>query len=332
MKTFMLRAFCFGFLSSAALSVSFARDTDTNPPPRLTVELRDGSRVVGTSLDKNFKFYSEMLGEIKLAVKDIRSIECVSSNSSKLTSVSGDSLTVSFVDSEFAVKTIFGKVNLQVNAVRTFKVSVVRPPASGRPIFNIDFGPGRGDSKQVGPAATGDAEDFWNSVSVGFNDDHTESNLKFANGQPSPIAVELVNLGGGWGSNGKMGVKAPMLDSFNYPANNQGGNSQVILSHVPPGTYALYLYGHGVYPSYYGDYTVSVAGRDYGNKKTSSKSDAVENTDWVEDSQYVRFPAVVVADGENLEILIRPGGSVVVGGGRVVADAIICGLQLVPVD
>ena len=30
-----------------------------------------------------------------------------------------------------------------------------------------------------------------------------------------------------------MGVKDPMLDSFNYPVNNQGGNSEVILHQVP---------------------------------------------------------------------------------------------------
>ena len=128
-----------------------------------------------------------------------------------------------------------------------------------------------------------------------------------------------------WGNAGKMGVKAPMLDSFNYPANNRGGNSQVILSQVPPGTYAVYLYGHGANPLYYGDYTVSVAGRDYGRKKTSSSNDdATKDTSWVEGCQYVRFPAVKVAAGENLKILIRPSGWI-----NGISDAMICGLQLV---
>jgi hypothetical protein len=194
----------------------------------------------------------------------------------------------------------------------------------GRQTFNIDFGPGRDASKQVGPAVVGQDGDYWNGVAIGFNNDHTESDLKFANGQPSPIEVQLINLGGCWGSGGKMGVKAPMLDSFNYPANNRGGNSRVILSHVPPGTYSLYLYGHGVNPLYYGDYTVSVAGRDYGRKKTSTGSDAAENTSWVEGSQYVRFTAVNVAAGENIKILIRPGGWI-----NGISDAMICGLQLV---
>lgn len=194
--------------------------------------------------------------------------------------------------------------------------------------FNIDFGPGKGNTKQVGPAAVGKDGDFWNSVDTG-NNDHTESGLKFADGRPSPIEVESVNLSGGWGNQGKMGVKAPMLDSFNYPVNNRGGDAKVILSHVPPGTYSLYLYGHTDLALQNGDYEVSVAGRDYGHKKTSSGSDAVTNTTWVEASQYVRFPAVRVAAGEKLELLIRPGNRAIVSGGRSVADALICGLQLV---
>lgn len=86
-----------------------AHAADTNPPPRLTVELRDGSRVVGDSVAKNFEFQSALLGKIKMAVKDIRAVECVSSNSVKLSTVNGDSLTVAFADSSFAVKTSLAK-------------------------------------------------------------------------------------------------------------------------------------------------------------------------------------------------------------------------------
>jgi len=96
---------------------------DTNPPPRLTVELHDGSRVIGTSVEKNFKFHSALLGDLKLEVKDIRSLECVSSNSAKLTTAHGDTLTVWFVNSAFAVKTGFGKVELPVNSIRKLTVS-----------------------------------------------------------------------------------------------------------------------------------------------------------------------------------------------------------------
>jgi hypothetical protein len=328
MANHLLKLVCLSTFISLA-----AHAAGTNLPPRLTVDLRDGSRVVGTSVDKNFKFHSALLGDIKLAVKDIRGVECVATNSAKLTTTQGDTLMGWFVESAIAIKTSFGKVKLAVASIRSVKVLARTASASGLETFNIDFGPGRSDlSKQVGPAATGEDGDFWNTVSVGFNNDHTESGLKFANGQPSPIEVELVNLGGGWGNDGKMGVQAPMLDSFNYPVNNQGGNSRVILSHVPAGSYSLYLYGHGTQPLYYGDYTVSVAGHDYGRKQTTTGNDALENASWVEGSQYVKFPAVDVAEGNSVEILIRPGGPTDAGGGRIVSDAMICGLQLVPAN
>jgi len=123
MKSLSIRAF--SLFASLLLFHSVVCAADTNPPPRLTVELRDGSRVVGTCVEKNFKFHSALLGEIKLDVKNIRSVECVSSNSAKLTTANGDSLTVSFADSEFAVKTSFGQVELPVNSVRHFSVSAV---------------------------------------------------------------------------------------------------------------------------------------------------------------------------------------------------------------
>ena len=300
---------------------------------QLAIELRDGSRVVGKSLDDTLSFHSAAMGDLKLTWAGIRSIEYAGTNTevARLTATNGDMYEVQFTTPAVRVETSFGKSELPVKLIRSLKVSaIVNNSQSGGPAFNIDFGPGKGElSKQTGPAAAGQEGDFWNTVAIGFNNDHTESGLKLANGQPSDIAVELVNLGGAWGSSGKMGVKSPMLDSFNYPANNQGGNSQVILSHVPAGTYSLYLYGHGASPSYYGDYQVTVGGRDYGRKKTSQGADAAGNSEWVEDSQYVRFPAVEVGAGEKVEILIRPGGQQIEGG-RSFADAIICGLQLVP--
>jgi hypothetical protein len=83
----LVSVFCSGSLAGA-----FA--ADTNSPPRLTVELRDGSRVVGTCVEKFFKFHSALLGELKLEVQNIRSVECVSTNSAKLSTATGDSLTV----------------------------------------------------------------------------------------------------------------------------------------------------------------------------------------------------------------------------------------------
>jgi hypothetical protein len=104
-----------------------------------------------------------------------------------------------------------------------------------------------------------------------------------------------------------------MLDTFNYPANNRGGNSQVILHQVPPGKYDLYIYGDNPVPLYYGDYTLTVGGRSYGRKTTFQEGDSGQSTEWVEGSQYVKFAGVKVAPGDKVEILIRPGGETTVG-------------------
>jgi hypothetical protein len=298
---------------------------------RLAIELRDGSHVVGKSLDDTLSFHSPAMGDLKLTWAGIRSIEYAGTNTdmARLTATNGDVYEVQFTVAAVKVETSFGKTELPVKLIRSVKVSGI-VNNSGGPAFNIDFGPGKGEpSKQVGPAAVGQDGDFWNTVAIGFNSDHTESGLKFANGQPSEIQARLINLGGGWGGPGP-GVKSPMMDTFNYPVNNQGGNSQVILSHVPAGTYSLYIYGHSrTSPSYYGDYQVSVGGRDYGRKKTSENPEMFQSAEWVEDGQYVRFPTVDVGAGEKIEILIRPGGPQT-DGGRSFADAIIFGLQLVP--
>ena len=120
-----------------------------------------------------------------------------------------------------------------------------------------------------------------------------------------------------------------MLDSYSYPANNRGGDASVLLHDVPPGTYHLYLYGHGTSPQYYGDYTVTVGDHSYGRKTTSKENDVMENTRWVEGSQYVKFSEVKVAKGEKIHVLIQPGGEVE-SSGRVFSDAMIAGLQLIP--
>ena len=178
----------------------------------------------------------------------------------------------------------------------------------------------------------GQPGDFWNTVGVAWNEDHTESGLKFAAGQASDIQVRLVNLAGGWSSGGHMGIKSPMLDHYNYPANNHGGNAQVILTHVPPGAYDIYIYGHEASPAGYGDYTLTVGNRDYGRKMTSKRNDAITNTTWVEGSQYVRYRNVDVDADNAVQILIQPGGWITDHWGRTFTDATICGLQLIPVE
>lgn len=66
-----------------------------------------------------------------------------------------------------------------------------------------------------------------------FDSDHTELGLLDADRYRSPIQVRLLNLGGSWGQAGKLALRDPMIENFDYPVNNQGGDARVTLSHVP---------------------------------------------------------------------------------------------------
>lgn len=142
MKTNILHLFA---ASIFILLFADPASADTNPPPRLTVELRDGSRVIGTSTEKNFKFHSSLLGDLKLAVKDIRSLECVSSNAVKLKAANGDTLLVRFADSSFTIKTGFGKVELSANSIRRIMVAAAGATVPQRDGL-VGFWPGNGSA------------------------------------------------------------------------------------------------------------------------------------------------------------------------------------------
>lgn len=220
---------------------------------------------------------------------------------------------------------------LDREGIKNVTLGAVARVATNRQTLDLAFGVWRPEeSKQVGPAAAGREGDYWNTVGVAWNNDHTETGLKFASGDSSAVQVRMVNLAGGWGNDGKLAIKSAMMNSYNYPVNNQGGNARVILKEIPPGKYDVYIYGHEADPVAYGDYTLSVGGRDYGRKTTSNKSDAIENTTWVEGSQYVKYSNVEVAAGSELEVLIQPGGQVTDHWGRTFSDATINGLQLIP--
>lgn len=118
MKKITLRLLCLSFLLSLA-----SQAADTNPPPRLTVELRDGSRVVGTSAEQYFQFHSALLGEVRLEVKDIRSMEFIATNAAQLKAANGDTLVVQPAAASFAVKTSFGTVELAQASIRKLSVS-----------------------------------------------------------------------------------------------------------------------------------------------------------------------------------------------------------------
>jgi len=91
--------------------------------PHLTIELRDGSRVVGQSVDSQIQLHSALLGDLKLPVGEICAIEFTETNCAKLTAANGDVLMVQVAETEIPVRTSFGKVELAVAAIRSLRVS-----------------------------------------------------------------------------------------------------------------------------------------------------------------------------------------------------------------
>jgi len=83
------------------------------------------------SVEKYLRFHSALLGDFKLEAKEIRALEFVATNSTKLCTANGDVLTVKLADSELAVKTSFGKVELAVDSLR--KISVTAGGLGGHP-------------------------------------------------------------------------------------------------------------------------------------------------------------------------------------------------------
>ena len=164
MKSFLPGLGCLLFFAS--VHPALAAPAETSPPEyRLTVELRDGSRVVGTGIEKHFRFHSALLGELKLAVKDLRAVECVSSNSARLTTAGGDTLTVWFKDSSFPLQTSFGKINVAVDSLRKLSISTV----------------GTGDAHRHGLVALWSGED--NGKDSAGSHDAELTDISFADGK-----------------------------------------------------------------------------------------------------------------------------------------------------
>ena len=129
------------FLAASCAQISAA---DHNQAPRLTFELRDGSRVIGTSPEEHLHFHSSLLGDFKLAVADIRSIDFTSTNTAQLKTVNGDLMSVQFSEENFPVKTSFGKVELAASSVKHVTVSAM---AGGRPAGLVALWSGEGNGE-----------------------------------------------------------------------------------------------------------------------------------------------------------------------------------------
>ena len=124
----ILRFFCLLTVLVLGFHKLQAAPEATNEPAgfRLTVELRDGSRVIGKGGDDVFKFRSDVLGDMKLSLDRVRSVECqAKTNSAKLITSSGDTLAVQFAMKEIRIEAAFGSFKLPVSLIKSVRVSVL---------------------------------------------------------------------------------------------------------------------------------------------------------------------------------------------------------------
>jgi hypothetical protein len=122
----IVHLFCVASLLVFSFHRAPAAPAATNQPVgfRLIVELQDGSKIIGKSGDDNFQFHSDVLGEMKLPLERIRSIECrPKTNAVQLVTTNSDTLTAQFVTKVIRVETGFGNFKLPVDLIQRLTVS-----------------------------------------------------------------------------------------------------------------------------------------------------------------------------------------------------------------
>ena len=174
MKTSLRHGICLSFiLALFCLQTAGAADS---PPAgfRLTVELRDGSRVIGKSQEDHLKFHSEVLGDLKLPLKKIRNVEALTeTNQVKVTTSNGDLLTAEFATKEIGVETVYGDVTLPVAMIKQLRVSTLG--GIGRPKDGL-IGLWSGEGNGVDSVGGNDG----NLVNVSFTDGVVGQAFSFA--------------------------------------------------------------------------------------------------------------------------------------------------------
>jgi hypothetical protein len=191
-------------------------------------------------------------------------------------------------------------------------VTSANPLHCGAPLLNIDFC-SVPVSPEVGPAALGQAGDFWNTYTSRDANNNpryggTVSNLKLADGTVTSTILTVANAPGNW-ANSSDDI---MYFGYIYPWN--GGNVTVTLAQLDPGTYDFYMYAHD------GKDQITVNGVTYGPVvNTTVQYPAVNPVVWQEGRQYVVIRAVPVATGQTVTLTVLPG---------IQGYAIISGMQI----
>ena len=99
---------------------------------QLTIELRDGSRVIGRGLENSLSVHSAILGDMKLPWAGIQSIEYAGDgDAAHLTAANDDKFTVQVSVKALSLETDFGKIDLPLKLIRSIKV---------KPLANLNVG------------------------------------------------------------------------------------------------------------------------------------------------------------------------------------------------
>jgi hypothetical protein len=214
---------------------------------QLTIELRDGSRVVGKSLEDTLSFHSAALGDMKLPWAGIRSIEYAGANAvgARLTATNGDGFTVQLAAETLRVETGFGQTDLPVKLIRSVKVT---PPAkpnavagAGTAQLTIELrdgshvvGKGLDDALNFHSSAMGDLKLTWAGIRsieyAGRNTD--EARLTATNGDVYEVqfAAPAVRVETSFG---KTELPVQLIRSVKVSMAGQSGQ-------MPPGLVALW--------------------------------------------------------------------------------------------
>jgi hypothetical protein len=112
-------------VSPAKASVFAPGGSKNGSELRLTITLRDGSRLVGKGLDDTLIFHSTAMGDLKLTWVGIRSIVYADkdADTAQLTAANGDVYEVQLTAPTVRLETSFGKSEVPVKLIRSISAS-----------------------------------------------------------------------------------------------------------------------------------------------------------------------------------------------------------------
>jgi len=92
----------------------------------VTLELRDGSRIVGKDGTEHFKFHSEILGDFKLSAQQLTAIDFLpATNRVKVATSNRDEISADILTKDIEVDTSFGKISVPVGSLH--RITILGP-------------------------------------------------------------------------------------------------------------------------------------------------------------------------------------------------------------